>query len=277
VADGSGSPGAYTRHEELSEFFDDGYDYDNAVALAKLWHQTDAPVDQVKAEAGLRLLQGETLPVAPNGEPVPPTNRAVDAFFAAGYDYTDAQQLAVLWHTSPYAAKVEAGHDIEAGRPVPVKPTGAADAANAKKATTPTSVGTSAAARKKAKSVLLAKRGGSTDGGDSMSPAMTAYFDAGYDYTNAQQLAKIWGETDINQVKAQAGSKLLNGDTLPVRPDGQPVPPENHAVDTFFAAGYDYNDAVKLGHLWNVTTYQAKIDGGKKIENGETLPIQPQG
>jgi hypothetical protein len=104
-----------------------------------------------------------------------------------------------------------------------------------------------------------------------------AYFNAGYSYDDAVALGKIWNETDTDQVKAQAGQKLIDGDTLPVKPSGTPAPPEDRAAAAFFNAGYDYNDAVKLGHLWNESPSQAKIDGGQKLENGQPLPIQPGG
>lgn len=112
-----------------------------------------------------------------------------------------------------------------------------------------------------------------------------AYFAAGYDYDDALELARIWNLTgDIGTVKAEAGRRLLAGETLPIQPgtapshDPSPAPETAEAaqVDAFFAAGYDYNDAVKLAELWKTSDpYQAKVEGGKKLLAGETLPIKP--
>ena len=47
-------------------------------------------------------------------------------------------------------------------------------------------------------------------------------------------------------------------------------------MNAFFAAGYDYDDAVKLARLWKKSDpYQAKIEGGKRLLAGDTLPIKP--
>lgn len=109
-----------------------------------------------------------------------------------------------------------------------------------------------------------------------------AYFAAGYGYQEAVQLAHLWHMTgDVGLVKAEAGRRLLAGEKLPVEPT--PVgttPPENPRdtarVDAFFAAGYNYDDAVTLAQLWKtVDPYHAKIEGGKRLLAGETLPIRP--
>lgn len=110
-----------------------------------------------------------------------------------------------------------------------------------------------------------------------------AYFSAGYGYDEALQLAKIWNlKGDVGSVKAEAGRRLLAGETLPIQPgpsnpEPDPVEAQEAArVNAFFAAGYDYNDAVKLAKLWKtVDPYHAKIEGGKRLLAGETLPIKP--
>jgi hypothetical protein len=109
-----------------------------------------------------------------------------------------------------------------------------------------------------------------------------AYFAAGYGYSDAIKLAKIWNLTDEpGAVKAEAGRRLLAGETLPIKPGPEDPAddvkdPASEQVDAFFAAGYDYKDAEKLAELWNTTDpYQAKILGGKKLIAGETLPIRP--
>jgi hypothetical protein len=129
---------------------------------------------------------------------------------------------------------------------------------------------------------------------DSPTPAYTeqqelnAYFAADYDYNNAEALSNIWNDgKDIEGVKAEAGLLLLEGQTLPVTPSGPdssvPVTPSGPVVtysqkdiDAYFAAGYDYQDALALGRLWHKTdTVGVKAEAGKKLLNGETLPIAP--
>ncbi|MCU1603199.1 MAG: hypothetical protein JWO22_3908 [Frankiales bacterium] len=112
--------------------------------------------------------------------------------------------------------------------------------------------------------------------------ALTEYFNDGYDYRNAVDLARLWHETDIGATKVEAGHKLLDGETLPVKPAGQPASPADkdadQATSAFFNAGYTYDDAVELGKKWNLPdTYQVKVKAGHKVENGETLPVQPSG
>jgi hypothetical protein len=111
-----------------------------------------------------------------------------------------------------------------------------------------------------------------------------AYFAAGYGYTDAVKLAKLWNSTaEVGMVKAEAGRRLLAGETLPIKP-GPEAPSSDGAVDpkaeaelnAYFAAGYDYNDAVALAKLWKMADpYQAKIEGGTRLLAGETLPIKP--
>jgi hypothetical protein len=111
-----------------------------------------------------------------------------------------------------------------------------------------------------------------------------AYFAAGYGYNDAVKLARIWhlNGNDIGSVKAEAGRRLLAGETLPITPGPEDTtgpsadPKEAAEVQKFFAAGYTYNDAVKLARLWKLSDpYQAKVAGGKKLLAGETLPILP--
>jgi hypothetical protein len=109
-----------------------------------------------------------------------------------------------------------------------------------------------------------------------------AYFGAGYGYTDAVKLAKIWhSKSDIGAVKAEAGRRLLAGETLPIKPGPEDpstdvITKEEARVNAFFAAGYDYNDAVKLAKLWKkANPYAAKVEGGKRLLAGDTLPIRP--
>jgi hypothetical protein len=108
-------------------YFQAGYDYDDAVRLAKLWN-SDAQIGLIKAEAGRRLLAGETLPFAatPNPPDAPDpvdaeAQKHLQAFFHAGYTYEEAKKLAALWKMSdPSDAKYAAGKKLLAGEVLPV-------------------------------------------------------------------------------------------------------------------------------------------------------------
>jgi hypothetical protein len=188
--DSSPAPATYTEDQEMTAYFEAGYDYDNAVALAKLWNSSD--VISVKASAGLKLLEGETLPVSPNGSPATPDERAQDAFFGANYDYNDAVALGALWHmTDINKVKIKAGTELEAGDTLPIA-AGSAPAAPVSSSETAAQV--------------------------AADNARAEFFAQGYTYNDAVKLATLWKESDPWQVKAEAGKKLLNGDTLPIGP-----------------------------------------------------------
>ncbi|GAA3339288.1 hypothetical protein GCM10020358_22530 [Amorphoplanes nipponensis] len=173
--------------------------------------------------------------------------RQYDAYFKAGYDYDDAVRLAVLWRTKDDigAVKAEAGRRLLAGQTLPIKPT----------PDDPTPV-------------------------DEISPAeqkqLDAYFKAGYNYDDAVKLAKLWKLTDPFRAKVEGGKRLLAHKKLPVRPSAVAEAKETARVSKFFAAGYDYDDAVKLAKLWKLTDpYAAKVEGGKRLLAGDTLPFKP--
>ena len=185
------TPRAYTQDEEIAEYFADGYDYDNAVQLASLWHETDPY--QAKADAGLKLLQGVPLPVLPSGTPETPQEKAQGAFFAGGYDYNDAVTLGTLWHETDIGQiKAEAGQKLLDGQTLPIQPsTPIASTGPVVSSPTPLS---------------------------SEDQALAAYFAAGYNYNDALALGTLWHLTDVGQIKADAGQKLLDGQTLPIAP-----------------------------------------------------------
>ena len=168
------------------------------------------------------------------------------AFFDAGYDYDDAEKLSKIWRSTGDigAVKAEAGRRLLAGEKLPVEP--AADSP-----------------------------------GESLSPTeqkrIDAYFAAGYNYDDAVKLAKLWKLSDPYSAKIEGGKRLLAGDKkLPVKPSAPDTAKESSRVNAFFAAGYDYDDAVKLARLWKKSDpYQAKIEGGKRLLAGDTLPIKP--
>ena len=112
-----------------------------------------------------------------------------------------------------------------------------------------------------------------------------AYFGAGYDYEDAEKLAKLWKSTDeIGAIKAEAGRRLLAGETLPIvatpddppASDGEISPLEQKRINAFFLAGYGHEDAAKLAKLWKLTyPYEAKIEGGKRLLADKKLPVEP--
>jgi hypothetical protein len=172
---------------QFDAYFDAGYDYDDALMLAKLWRSKDDPAT-IKAEAGRRLLAGERLPIRATPDDATPDEeidsreqKQLDAYFAAGYNYDDAVKLAKLWKLSdPFAAKVEGGKRLLADKKLPVKPSAVAEAKETAR--------------------------------------VNAFFKAGYDYDDAVKLAKAWKLADPYQAKIEGGKRLLAGDTLPFQP-----------------------------------------------------------
>jgi hypothetical protein len=250
-ASGGGSPKDATpsspvasTNDPLTAYFDAGYTYADAQQLAQLWHESgpDA-VGNVKTEAGQKLIKGETLPIQPSGEPATPQELAMDAFWNAGYDYADAQQLAQIWNeTDITQVKAEAGQKLEDGQTLPIQPSG----------------------------------GPVTPVSNADAAAVNAFFDAGYTYDDAVTLAQTWNTADAYHAKIEGGQKIEAGQTLPIQPGGAPASADNKALDAYFAAGYNYQDAQQLGQLWHQTdTNQVKVEAGQKLENGQTLPIQP--
>jgi hypothetical protein len=182
----SSAPSEADLQKQWDAYFAAGYGYEDALRLSKAWNSTD-DVGAIKAEAGRRLLAGETLPIQPipdeSVEKGPEAAARFEAFLFAGYDWDDAVKLAKIWKIADVNdAKAEAGRRLLAGQELPIKPS-----------------------PKNVASALEAKR-------------VNAFFDAGYDYGDAVKLAKIWKTADPYQAKVRAGKKLLAGDTLPIRP-----------------------------------------------------------
>jgi hypothetical protein len=173
--------------KDWEAYFAAGYGYDDALRLAAMWH-TNQDIGLVKAEAGRRLLAGQTLPFPPHpdpsySEPSAADAAAVRAFMDAGYVWEDAVQLAALWHIpDPSQAKVAAGQKLEAGQKLPIAP--------------------------KPENVAAAKEGAAVD----------KFFTAGYTYDDAVRLAALWKLPDAYAAKVAGGEKLLAGQTLPIKP-----------------------------------------------------------
>ena len=91
------------------------------------------------------------------------------------------------------------------------------------------------------------------------------------------KLAKIWHLSDPSRRQGRGRQEDAGRPDAAVQAEaGQRRGGQGAgAVDAFFNAGYDIDDAVKLAKIWHVTTYQAKVEGGKKLLAGQTLPIKP--
>jgi hypothetical protein len=180
-------------------------------------------------------------------------DRYWQAYFAAGYDYDDAVRLSGLWHVKADIGnvKAEAGRRLLAGETLPFP-------------ATPNSPDPTPDPNDPAIKAAQAQ--------------LDAFFNAGYTWTEAEKLAKIWHLADPSDAKTMAGKKLLAGQTLPVKPTPANVKAAKEAkqVDAFFNKGYGVEDAVKLATIWHLkSAYAAKVEGGKRILAGQTLPIRP--
>jgi hypothetical protein len=255
----TGTPATYTQDEDWAAYFAAGYDYGDAVKLRSLWNESGTNIGTVKAEAGEKLLQGQKLPVDPSGTPETAAQQAQDAFFAAGYGYQDAVTLGNMWHESDITqVKTDAGQKLLDGKPLPIPPSGQG---LADPSATPTSGGSKA---------------GSSEVDSANDNDLYAFFAAGYTYDDAVAIAKAWNESDPYQVKAEAGKRLLDGKSLPVDPSGTPASKQDNEFHAFFAAGYTYDDAVRLGKMWHESNIdQVKADAGQKLLDGKPLPISP--
>jgi hypothetical protein len=121
------SPTMSALDKQYQAYFGAGYDYADAVKLAKLWKMDKNEIDQVKAKAGKLLLDGKKLPSSVKPDPVQKQSaqeeKRVNAFFDAGYDVDDAIQLKKIWKTKDaYAAKVLGGKKLLAGDELPIQP-----------------------------------------------------------------------------------------------------------------------------------------------------------
>ncbi|RSM50476.1 hypothetical protein DMB66_43565 [Actinoplanes sp. ATCC 53533] len=184
VTPSASAPSADEQQKLWDAYFQAGYDYDDAVKLAGLWKSKDE-IGLIKAEAGRRLLAGETLPFkpTPNQDEVtdPKVEAQLNAFSSAGYNYEDAEKLATLWKTAtPYAAKIEGGKRLLAKEQLPIKPSNPEQG------------------KEEAR--------------------VNAYFNAGYTYDDAVRLASLWKKADPYAAKVEAGKRILAGDAMPFKP-----------------------------------------------------------
>ncbi|GIG40791.1 hypothetical protein [Cellulomonas phragmiteti] len=108
--------------EQYDAFWAAGYDVGEVDALSKLWG-TD--LVETKSRAGQMLLDGVELPVAPGSVAYVPFVEGedeVNAFFASGYTYEDAEALGALWGIEAFEAKARAGQAVLDGEELPIAP-----------------------------------------------------------------------------------------------------------------------------------------------------------
>lgn len=231
---------------QLQAYVDAGYDDADAVILARYWN-TDA-IRDVKLFTGQQLRTGTTPPIGPDATAATaPDAAAVGAYVHAGLDSTDAPVLAEIWGVDLSAAdvKVKAGRRLleSAALPtqVPVSPraTGVTramaleayvdsgyDASDAAELVRIWRVGSPLEAKVKAGERLIRSMALPSqvthrlpDGSEpaTITPAMAldAFYGAGYDYADAEELAGIWRVGSPYDAKIKAGKRLIQRLALP--------------------------------------------------------------
>lgn len=109
------------------------------------------------------------------------TRDQYETFWDAGYTTDDVAALEDLWQTDATTAKARAGQLLLDGAAVPLVP-------------------------------------GEAGPGDGSGPdPVSAFFDAGYGFEDAERLAALW-QVDVYDAKAQAGQLVLDGQPVPVAP-----------------------------------------------------------
>lgn len=168
-----------------------------------------------------------------------PAQQAIDAYYAAGYKYEDALDLAALWNSADRnQAKTTAGTALRAGHALPFTP-----------------------GQGFQRSYTTAQQ--------LHAFALTDVDDPGL----ADRLAASW-KVSKQAAKAKAGALALANKPVPLQ---HPTPSAGDAAAAFFGAGYDYADAEKLAQLWKIDAYSAKIKAGQDLlaTPAVPLPIQP--
>jgi hypothetical protein len=112
-----------TRAEKLKAYFAAGYDYQDAVRLARYWANGTTPFRAKVRTGGLVINPGKFgVPFGPKATPwTVSQDVALGTFFNNGYDVNEAIFLAEQWHmTNLSNVKVRAGRKILAGIKLPV-------------------------------------------------------------------------------------------------------------------------------------------------------------
>jgi hypothetical protein len=138
--------------------------------------------------------------------------------------------------------------------------------ANAQSATAPTATaGVSAAAV-------------STPGTVPDETALQAYFDAGYTFDDAVDIAQRWStDQDVFQLKVELGGFLAAGTPLSASPVADPTADDEltpeQLIEAFFGWGYTTEDAQVLAERWGVDLSQAKVKAGSELKTVGALPF----
>ncbi|SDQ06761.1 hypothetical protein [Quadrisphaera sp. DSM 44207] len=108
--------------------------------------------------------------------------------------------------------------------------------------------------------------------------AVAAFFDVGYTFTDAVNLAVLWGAPSVYDAKVAAGTEVLAGQPLPYGPgDFPPTWTTAQEVAAFSAVGGDHAQALKLAAVWgSPSVYDAKAFAGSKLLAGYGLPGIPE-
>ncbi|WP_432545656.1 hypothetical protein [Kineococcus sp. SYSU DK004] len=102
---------------------------------------------------------------------------------------------------------------------------------------------------------------------------LAAWFGAGYVYDDAVRLGEVWS-VDAAEAKVLGGEDLLAGRTLPVSPSGElPRTSPGWELNAFTACGYSPADAEDLAAQWDLDTWDAQVEAGRRLLAGEVLPV----
>ncbi|MEV6632976.1 hypothetical protein AB0M54_19730 [Actinoplanes sp. NPDC051470] len=110
--------------------------------------------------------------------------KARNKYFDEGYGLDDGEKLAKIWKTDITAAKTRAGQMLLDGKKLPIKPPVA-----------PPGLPSTA-----------------------QEAQAEAFFDKGYDFDDAERLARLWKLPTPWDAKVAAGKKIMAGETLPIQP-----------------------------------------------------------
>lgn len=151
----------------------------------------------------------------------------IDAYYAAGYQYEDALDLAALWRSADRnRAKSEAGARLRAGQALPFAP-----------------------GQGFTRSYTTAQQRYAFELAEGDDPGLAA------------RLATAWKVSPAT-AEAEAGALVLANRPVPLE---HPVPSAGDAAQAFADAGYGYTDAERLAQLWKVDAYSAKVRAGRDL------------
>lgn len=164
-----------------------------------------------------------------------PETKNLNAYYAAGYKYEDALDLAALWNSSDRnQAKSTAGDALRAGRALPFSP------------------------------------GQGFHRSYTKAQQLHAFEVAEVDDSGlAARLASSW-KVSPETAKAKAGALALANRPVPLE---HPTPSAGDAATAFANAGYDYADAEQLAQIWKIDAYSAKVKAGQDLLSSPQIPL----